>query len=175
MATTLQNCRVVTIPGLPGAPGASGAAGTPGSNAWGSLTASFTMPAQGATGQVQIDNSNWMAIGEPVMIEGLGAFQVTVIAGALVTLLNLQDGAGSYPGNAAPGTIAAPTTRITPTGFSGPIASSFASIKLNGITKAQKALLVPSDGMLVYQIDNTPGLRMYVAGVWKAFTLVADP
>lgn len=49
-------------------------------------------------------------------------------------------------------------------------------IKLvKGITKAQKSLIVPENGMIVYQTDNTPGLRAYINGAWVMLSTVADP
>lgn len=107
------------IPGTPGAPGSNGAAGDPGSNAWASLTDPFTMPAFGGNGVASLDHTDWLAPGEPVWIEGIGTLLVVSIAGLDATLQNLADGAGAYPGNAAPGTIAATTLRVTPTGFQG--------------------------------------------------------
>lgn len=44
-----------------------------------------------------------------------------------------------------------------------------------GITKAQKAALVPENGMIVYQTDNTPGLRAYINGAWVILNTSADP
>jgi hypothetical protein len=107
------------IPGTPGQDGAPGAAGAPGVNAWASLTDSFTMPAQGATGTADFDHTDWLAPGEPVWVEFLGTLLVESIAGLVVTLRNLQDGSGAYPLNAAPGTVSPSTSRITPTGFEG--------------------------------------------------------
>ncbi len=49
-------------------------------------------------------------------------------------------------------------------------------IKLSrGITKAQKALITPEEGMIVFQTDNTPGLRVYQSGAWVMVSTVADP
>jgi hypothetical protein len=49
------------------------------------------------------------------------------------------------------------------------------SLILNGITKTQKTALTPTDGMIVYQTDNTPGFRGYVNGTWFIFSMAADP
>jgi hypothetical protein len=48
-------------------------------------------------------------------------------------------------------------------------------IILTGITKVQKTALTPANGMIVYQTDNTPGLRVYVNGTWVMVSTVADP
>lgn len=125
---TRDQCRchprpAATIPGIPGTDGAGGAAGTDGSNAWASLTADFTMPAQLGNGVASLDHVDWLAPGEPVWIEGIGTLLVVSIAGLDVTLQNLQDGAGAYAYNVAPGTVAVSTLRVTPTGFEGPTGS----------------------------------------------------
>lgn len=48
-------------------------------------------------------------------------------------------------------------------------------LQLTGITKAQKTALTPANGWIVYQTDNTPGLRAYVNGAWVMVSTVADP
>lgn len=54
--------------------------------------------------------------------------------------------------------------------------SSQGPVVLSGITKAQKtAITNPEDGMIVYQTDNTPGLRVYQGGAWVMISTVADP
>lgn len=44
-----------------------------------------------------------------------------------------------------------------------------------GITKAMKSALTPTNGMIVYQTDNTPGLRAYYGGAWHLLVDAADP
>lgn len=46
---------------------------------------------------------------------------------------------------------------------------------LSPITKAQKTALTPREGMIVFQSDNTPGLRVYQSGAWVMPSVVADP
>lgn len=118
--TSLQRCRVFDLPGTPGAPGAVGADGAPGGNAWASLVAPFAMPAQLGSDTASFDDTTWMAVGEPIFIEGLGVLIVSAISQPSATLMNPQDGSGLYAGNAAPGTIVPSTSRVTPTGFEGP-------------------------------------------------------
>ncbi len=57
----------------------------------------------------------------------------------------------------------------------GEPAGAWKSLVLYGITKAEKGALTPADGMVVYQTDNTPGLRAYVNGTWVMVSTVADP
>jgi len=43
------------------------------------------------------------------------------------------------------------------------------------MTKAQRdAIATPAEGMMVYQTDNTPGLRVYNGANWMKFTETAD-
>jgi hypothetical protein len=43
------------------------------------------------------------------------------------------------------------------------------------ITRAQRNALTPTNGMVIYQTDNTPGLRFYENGAWVRPTVSADP
>lgn len=44
------------------------------------------------------------------------------------------------------------------------------------MTKAQRdAIATPSSGLMIYQTDNTPGVRFYEAGAWVRPTVAADP
>lgn len=43
------------------------------------------------------------------------------------------------------------------------------------MTKAQRNAITPADGLVVYQTDNTPGLRVYENGAWVKYTATADP
>lgn len=117
---TFQRCQVFDIPGTPGLPGTNGANGASGSNAWASLVAAFTMPAQLGTGVATLDHTDWMAVNEAVFVEGLGTLIVQSISNPNVTLLNPQNGAGLYVANLPPGTVSPSTSRITPTGTEGP-------------------------------------------------------
>lgn len=49
-------------------------------------------------------------------------------------------------------------------------------IGLGTLTKAQKtAITTLTNGMVVYQSDNTPGLRAYINGAWVIVSTAADP
>jgi hypothetical protein len=161
---------------IPGAPGPV-VPPTPcinGSNAWASLAASFTMPAQLGAGLATLDHTDWLALGEPIWIETLGTFQVLAISDPNVFLKNLQDGVGGYLFNAPPGTVAAPTIRVTPTGFQGnsglPSLISYASVlgtsgpPVSGVTPSVPPLYI--DDVTVggpYRYFVTPG------GDWFSF------
>lgn len=48
-------------------------------------------------------------------------------------------------------------------------------LRSSGITKVQKTALAPVNGTIVYQTDNTPGLRCYIGGNWFILSTGADP
>jgi hypothetical protein len=49
------------------------------------------------------------------------------------------------------------------------------AVIIGGYTQAEKSAMTPANGMLIYQTDNTPGLRAYVNGMWYLVSLAADP
>lgn len=54
--------------------------------------------------------------------------------------------------------------------------STTQGVLLPRMTKAQRdAIASPADGLVLYQTDNTPGLRMRVSSAWVKFTTSADP
>jgi len=42
-------------------------------------------------------------------------------------------------------------------------------------TKAQRNNFTAADGLIIYQTDNTPGLRVYENGAWVSYAATADP
>lgn len=56
-----------------------------------------------------------------------------------------------------------------------PFAFTNAPIVLPWFTKAQKTALTPTNGMVLYQTDNTPGLRAYINGAWVILSTATDP
>lgn len=56
-----------------------------------------------------------------------------------------------------------------------PFAFTNAPIVLPSFTKAQKATLTTQEGMILFQSDNTPGVRVYQSGAWVMVSTVADP
>ncbi len=46
---------------------------------------------------------------------------------------------------------------------------------LPSMTKAERDLLTPTSGTMIYQNDNTPGVRWYDNGAWVKPTTTADP
>lgn len=107
--------------GLPG-----GAPGDNGLNAFTLTSSPFSVPLNNGLSvvtNVTVLDNQWMSYGQVVTVEGAGVFQVVGKTGTtLVNLLNLQDAAitGSYPGQAAPGTLIAQGALISPGGWQGP-------------------------------------------------------
>ena len=67
--------------------------------------AQFTMPAEGATVNVTVGNTNWVDLNELMYVNNVGVFKLISIPNATTfELQNLEDsGLGLYPGNTAPG------------------------------------------------------------------------
>lgn len=123
--TTCTSTTTVQIPGPKGEQGPAGADGAPGAaglNAYTTLTANFTMPAELANAQATVANTGWMVVGQILYVATLGYMEVvTIDSNLLVTLKNLENTAtSSYTSNAAPGTIAGPGSRVGPGGRQGP-------------------------------------------------------
>jgi len=79
------------------------------------LTAAFTMPAEGANGVAQVEDTEGLAPGQIVHISPIGWLRVvTVNSGTSVTLQNAE-----YPGSSAPGAVAASGGRVVTTGPQG--------------------------------------------------------
>lgn len=116
-------------PGPQGDPGNPGADGTNGINAFTVTTANFTQPAEGATVNVEVANSTWIAQDQHLYVTGGGDYQVTAIPDAThVTIRNLENTAGGlYPGNAAPAVVIASGADVSPGGIQGPSGSTGAA------------------------------------------------
>lgn len=105
----------------------AGATGNNGVDAFTLSTSAFSVPINNGAGvvtNVLVLNNSWMSILQIVTVEGAGVFQVVGKTGTtMVNLLNLQDASitGSYPGQAAPGTIIAQGALISPGGWQGPM------------------------------------------------------
>lgn len=110
------------IPGVQGPAGAAGADGTDGVNAFTTLTAGFTMPAEGANVVAAVADSSWMTLGQVLFVQVAGYMQVMALPTALsVTLQNLENTASAiYPGNAAPATAIPNASKVSPGGVTGP-------------------------------------------------------
>lgn len=110
------------IPGPQGDTGAAGANGTDGVNAFTVLTAQFVQPAADANVTVDVEDSTWMGVGQYLFCVTGGYYQVvTKPTSTSVQLKNL-----GYTGNAAPTTVIASASQISPGGIKGEDGSSAA-------------------------------------------------
>jgi len=131
------------VPGPRGADGTNGAAGEAGESAYTSLTAAFTMPAEGASASAEVASSAWMTVGQVVFVQFLGFMEVTAIADPIhATLKNLEDAATSvYLSNAPAGTIAPIASMVSPSGTQGPAGTPGAPTNVTYITQTPNATL----------------------------------
>jgi len=114
---------VVNIPGPQGAAGANGTNGTNGVNAFCYTTASFFVPALGASVFAYVTASDFLPESVAgqffVSVQGLGYMQVTSVDGLRLTLQNPAAGVLSIP-NAIPTTLIPAGSLITLAGAVGP-------------------------------------------------------
>jgi len=105
--------------GPPGPVGPAGPAGTPGIDgvdAFTLTTAQFVQPAVSDFVTVSVENSMWIASGQIVYVQNGGYYSVVSAPSSVsVTLFNL-----GYTGNAAPTSIIAATSKMSPGGLIGP-------------------------------------------------------
>lgn len=123
MSATDNCCQtVINLPGPRGATGPAGTNGTNGVNAYMLATANFTMPAEGASGVASTTDNTAFVVGQVVFWPGLGYLGIIAKPTTTTTTLsNLEDtAAGEYVDNAAPGTIGANGSMISPAGLQGP-------------------------------------------------------
>ena len=114
---------VVNIPGPQGAAGANGTNGTNGIDSFTYTTASFFVPALGASVVVSVSNASFLPESVAgqffVSVQGCGYLQVTDVTGLNVTLRNPAAGVLSIP-NAIPTTLIPAGSLITLAGAVGP-------------------------------------------------------
>lgn len=138
-ACCVQTCDDVTvqnIPGPAGSDGAAGAAGAAGVSAYTLLTLAFTMPAEGAGATATVGSTAWITAGQIVYIAGLGYLTATtILSGTTFTATNPENTAsGTYASNAAPGTIAAIGSKVSPAGIQGPAGTVSAGTLVGDVT-----------------------------------------
>jgi hypothetical protein len=103
------------------------------------------------------------------------------VAGANGTL---QSGLGTGTGTASSlvfqtptvaasgSTVQTQTTRLTLAAAGATFATP---VLLPQMTKTARNALTAVNGMMIYQSDSTPGLRVYENGAWVKYTSTADP
>jgi hypothetical protein len=119
------------VPGPKGDAGAGGTNGTNGQNAYTTLSANFTMPAELATANATVVNSGYITLNQVLCLLGSYLQATAIIDAVTVTLKNLEDaGSAAYAGNAAPGTVFASGSKLSPGGFQGPAGAASAGALL---------------------------------------------
>jgi hypothetical protein len=124
---TCDSTTTVNIPGSAGAAGSSGTNGLDGMPAYTDLSEAFTLPAELGTATAEVESSEWMTIGQVVVIQApaAGSFGTFMLVTATpdsthVTLKNLKSTAGNaYMTNPAPGTVFPPGYLIVASGPQG--------------------------------------------------------
>ncbi len=118
--STASDCSPQQIPGPQGNPGVDGTNGTDGENAFTTTTASFVQPAVSSTVNIEVVNSDWATVGQPVFVTTGGSYLVTTVPDSShVTIQNL-----GYSGNAAPAAVIASASVVTPSGLKGDAGTS---------------------------------------------------
>lgn len=128
----MSECCVVQIPGPRGATGADGEDGVDGINAFTLTTLEFTVPPVGDPVDVFVVEESWASPngsavnGQVVHVQFAGYFYVeSAPDGGPMTLVNL-----GYDGNAAPGTIIPPSSKVSPAGPRGPSGAEVSGVLL---------------------------------------------
>lgn len=159
------------VPGPRGRAGEDGTDGVDGVSSFTTLTAAFTMPVIGATGNATVGESGWAVIGEPIHLQSAGTLIVTAIPDA--TTLTLQNPSG-YPANVAAATIIPLASKLGPSGFIGPAGAGGSSG--SGVTVSAKgdlqghnatvpaSLSVGANGTLPHA-DSTTALGISYRGI----------
>lgn len=115
----------IAIRGAGGSTGAPGSAGADGVNAFSYTLLAGTVPAQSGSVDLKLANNTWVVVGQVLLLGTaavfIGYYRVSSVNvdGQTVSLTNLQDGAGAYATNAAPGTAIPSGTNVTPAGEQG--------------------------------------------------------
>lgn len=128
----MSECCIVQIPGPKGTNGVDGDDGTDGINAFTLTTLEFTVPPVGDPVDVFVVEESWASPngsavnGQVVHVQFAGYFYVeSAPDGGPLTLINL-----GYDGNAAPGTIVPPSSKVSPAGPRGPSGAEVSGVLL---------------------------------------------
>ena len=154
---------VVNTPGPQGNPGTNGTNGANGENAFSYTTASFVVPAFGASVVVPVANTSFLPESVAgqffVSVQGCGYLQVTSVDGLLVTLQNPLAGVLGVP-NAIPTTVIPLGSLIT---LSGAIGATGATGVAGGAPSAGTYILRVPDAALA----SATALNSFSSGYLK--------
>jgi hypothetical protein len=144
--------------------GGTGGGGASGQNAFSNLTASFTVPASGATVSVALGSTAWLAgSGYVVFIAGAGYYAVSSVTDVThAVLTNL----GYANTNVAAGTVIPSGSQVSPGGVSGAASTSTGS---NAYDATSASFTMPAAATTVnIGISNTNwlgiGQEVYIVG-----------
>jgi hypothetical protein len=150
--------------GLPGAAGRRGQKGDPGNpgangkNAYSSTTALFLVPASGATVDITVADTGWMAVGQAVFIENAGYFTVaSVLSPTSVRVRNT-----GLVGNGAVGATIASGSKVTAGGYAFVDTSSFSSLE----TRVSALESASSPGNKTYYQTSAPSGALVIGDLW---------
>ena len=139
----------VQVPGPTGAAGTNGTNGTAGVNAFTLSSGTFVMPAELANVTINVDDSTWMSDGQLLFIETAGWMEVqSQPSTTSVILKNMEDATTStYTDNAAPTTVIADDSKISPGGLQGPTGNA-----ANAAPDSATYLVRTADGTLTSEV-----------------------
>jgi hypothetical protein len=106
---------------------------------------------------VNLNHTGWVAVGQIIFVQGGGYYQVTVVSGNTVTIVNL-----GLTGNAAPGTPIAAGAKVSPGGIGGNAGNAYTLTSANFNQPA-----VGAQTASIPVLDSTwagVGQRVYVVG-----------
>lgn len=109
-------CQTTQTVNIPGGQGDDALNGTDGNNAYTTTAADFTVPAVGANVTISVVNSQWVALGQIVVIDGPASFVVLAKPSASSATLEFL----GYTGDLSPGANVLSGATVSPAGQSNP-------------------------------------------------------
>jgi hypothetical protein len=158
-----NNVESVEVPGPQGDPGTDGADGTNGTNAYTIVTTEFVVPALGGSITIDVGDSTWAAVGQPVFIPGAGVFEVLSIPSSTTLQLEYLD----YETNVETGSAVVVGSAVTPGGFQEP-APTIPDDQVTAYGSGAEYVLTTTPANVVMG-GTSPDVTLTVAGTWMIF------
>ena len=126
---------MVNVPGLQGDPGVDGVDGL---NSYTTTTDPFDVPAENANVTIDVENSDWMAIGQIVVVDGPAHFSVVSKPSSITAELKFEnftgdvaatttiDGGSTVVGTGTEATVALDSETVTASGTAYTLTASYA-------------------------------------------------